>query len=215
MLLIEDGDAQIAGPVPPAHKRYALPVDDDVAKEYFTPDVAAAKQLLEAASWDFDHEIVLRHSNRPGDAELAQVLKEQFARGDVKVKLEQQDLVRWFSQTLNQGDFEATCFQHLAYEDPDLPLRFYMADPQSGISNFMGYDEAKVTQACLDAASELNEEARVEKVYEAQRVIMREYAPMFNIYSKMNFSGRYAYVKGGIVGRGSLGLFNRTTWLDK
>lgn len=215
ILLLEDGNAVKCGPVPPAHKRYALPEDDPVAKEYFTPDPADARKLLEAAAWDFDHEIVIKHSNRPVDADIAQVLKEQLARGGVKVKLEQQDLIKWLTQSLNQGDFEATCFNHLAYEDPDLPLRFYMADPQSGITNFMRYDDPKVTAACLAAAQELDEEARVEKVHEAQRVIMREAAPMFNILSDIGYSGRYAHVKGAVVGRGSYGLFNRTTWLDK
>jgi hypothetical protein len=66
----------------------------------------------------------------------------------------------------------------------------------------------------LAAAQELDEEARVEKVKEAQRVIMRKAAPMFNILSEINFAGRYSYVKGSITGRGSYGLFNRTTWLD-
>jgi hypothetical protein len=38
---------------------------------------------------------------------------------------------------------------------------------------------------------------------------------MFNILSDRAYSGRYAHVKGAVVGRGSYGLFNRTTWLDK
>jgi ABC-type transport system substrate-binding protein len=107
-----------------------------------------------------------------------------------------------------------TAFQHLPYEDPDLPLRFYLSG-QEGRTNFMKYSEPKVDDAVLAAAKEMDEEARVEKVFEAQRVIMKEYAPMFNILSQINFGGRYAYVKGSISGRGSMGLFNRTTWLDK
>jgi hypothetical protein len=37
---------------------------------------------------------------------------------------------------------------------------------------------------------------------------------MLNLFSKVNFGGSYLYVKGSITGRGSYGLFNRTTWLD-
>lgn len=214
ILLLADGDALKCGPIPPAHKRYVLPDDDPDLKEYFRTDIAGAKQLLEAASWDFDHEIVLKHSVRPSDSELAQVLQQQFARGGVKIKLVAEDLVKWFSQTLNQGDFEATCFLHLPYEDPDLPLRFYLS-PEGDRTNFMKYKSDKVDAAVLAAAKELDEDERVKKVYEAQRVIMTEAAPMFNIMSKINFGGRYAYVKGSITGRGSMGLFNRTTWLDK
>jgi ABC-type transport system substrate-binding protein len=212
-ILLRDGDVVKAGPIPPVHKRYALPEDDPALVEYFRTDVAEAKQLLEAASFDFDQELELKHSNRPNDAGIAQIIKEQLGRGDVKVKLVQEDLVKWFSQTLNQGQFQMTCFQHLAYEDPDLPLRFYMTG--NGITNFMNYDEPKVTAAVLAAATELDEEERVKKVADAQKLIMSEYSPMLNLMSFINFSGRYNYVKGSITGRGSYGLFNRTTWLDK
>lgn len=212
--LAADGDARKCGPMPPAHKRYALPDDDPDVMEYMKTDIAEAKQLLEAAGWDFDKEIELRHSVRPSDSEIAQIIKGQLERGGLKVKLIAEDLVKWFSQTLNQGQFEMTAFLHLPYEDPDLPLRFYMDTPGE-ISNFMGYREPKVTEAVLAAAEELDEEERVKKVQAAQRVIMSEFSPMFNIMSKVNFGGRYAYVKGSISGRGSMGLFNRTTWLDK
>jgi len=216
ILLIAEGDALKAAPIPPAHKRYLLPDDDPDLVDYWKTDVAEAKQLLDAAAFDYDKEFELKHSNRPTDAALAQVLKEQLSRGGVKVKLTQEDLVKWFSQTLNQHEFVLTAFQHLAYEDVDLPLRFYMgADTSTGRpANFMDFQDADVDAAVLAAAQELDEEARVEKVKEAQRVIMKKSAPMFNVLSEINFGGRYSYVKGSITGRGSYGLFNRTTWLD-
>jgi peptide/nickel transport system substrate-binding protein len=216
ILLLEEGDAQRAGPIPPAHKRYLLSDDDPDLVEYWTHDVQGAKQLLDAAAFDYDKEFELKHSNRPVDSQLAQVLKDHLGRGGVKLKLVQEDLVKWFSETLNQHNFSMTCFQHLPYEDVDLPLRFYMgADTSTGRpANFMDYKDPDVDAACLAAAQELDEEARVEKVREAQRVIMRKAAPMFNLHSAVNFGARYAYVKGSISGRGSYGLFNRTTWLD-
>jgi peptide/nickel transport system substrate-binding protein len=217
ILFLNNGDALKTGPIPPAHTRYALPEDDPAMQEYYRTDRAEAKQLLEAANFDFNAEYEIKHSNRPVDSELAEVLKGQYAEGDVKIKLVQEDLVKWFSQTLNQSQFQMTCFQHLPYEDPDLPLRFYMApdDPRfSDLTNFMKYREPEVDAAILAAAQELDEEARVEKVYEAQKVVMSQYSPMFNLFSRQTFGGSYLYVKGSITGRGSYGLFNRTTWLD-
>lgn len=216
LLLMRDGDAVKAGPIPPAHKRYALPEDDPDLQEYFRHDVAEARQLLEQANFDFDREYELKHSNRDGDSKLAQILQAQLREGGVKIRLTQEDLVRWFSQTLNHHQFLMTCFLHLAYEDPDLPLRFYIGgDEATGRpNNFMDYADPEVDAAVIAAARELDEEARVEKVYEAQKVIMRKYAPMLNVMSNINFGGRFAYVKGAITGRGSYGLFNRTTWLD-
>jgi ABC-type transport system substrate-binding protein len=214
---LNDGDAVKSGPMPPVHTRYALPESDPDLQEYFRHDIADAKQLLDAASFDYDKEYELKHSDRAVDATLAEVLKQQFAEAGVKIKLVQEDLVKWFTQTLNQSQFQLTCFQHLPYEDPDLPLRFYMApdDPRfSDLTNFMKYREAEVDDAILAAATELNEEERVKKVQDAQRVLMKQYSPMLNLFSRVTFGGSYLYVKGGISGRGSYGLFNRTTWLD-
>jgi peptide/nickel transport system substrate-binding protein len=215
ILFLNDGDAVKCGPMPPAHKVYVLPEDDPDLKEYFRHDIAEAKQLLDAASFNYDEEIELKHSNRPVDSGLAQVLESQLGKGGLKIKLVQEDLVKWFSQTLNQHQFKMTCFQHLPYEDPDLPLRFYLSAEGDRPSNFMDYKEQVVDDAVLAAAKELDEEKRIELVREAQKVIMKQYSPMINILSKVNFGGRYAYVKGSITGRGSMGLFNRTTWLDK
>jgi peptide/nickel transport system substrate-binding protein len=214
--LIEEGDGLKAAPIPPAHKRYQLPEDDPDLVDYWTPDVEGAKQLLSAAGFDLSREYELKHSNRQGDSQLAQVLQQQLGRGGIKIKLTQEDLVRWFSQTLNQHDFVMTNFLHLPYEDVDLPLRFYLgADTSTGRpANFMDYQDPEVDAAVLAAAKELDEEARVEKVLEAQRVIMRKAAPSFNTHSAINFAARYDFVKGSITGRGSYGLFNRTTWFS-
>jgi len=212
--LLEQGSGQKCGPLPPAQKRYVLPDSDPALQDYFKHDVAEAKKLLDAAGYDYNQTHELKHSNRAGDANLAEVLKGQLAKGGVKINLAQEDLVRWLTTTLSQGQFHMTCFDQLPYEDPDLPLRFFVGGASFG-SNFMDYNDEKVNAAILAAGQEQNEDERVKKVQEAQRVIINAWAPMINIYSPIGYGGRYAYVKGSITGRGSLGLFNRTTWLDK
>ena len=39
ILFLNDGDAKKCGPIPPAHKRYALPEDDPAMEEYFRTDI--------------------------------------------------------------------------------------------------------------------------------------------------------------------------------
>ena len=134
--------------------------------------------------------------------------------GGVQTKLVPEDLVKWFSQSLGQSNFHMTAFQHLPYEDPDLPLRFYLSG-EGDRKNFMGYQDAEVDAVVLAAASELDETARIEKVKAAQKVIMKKSSPMLNLFSEIGYGGRYSYVKGSVTGRGSFGLFNRTNWLDK
>ncbi len=212
--LLVEGSGLKTGPLPPAHKKYVLPDDDKDLQEYWRHDVADAKMLLDAAGFDLGQELQLKHSVRPVDANLAQVLQNQLGRGGLKVKLVPEDLVKWFSQSLGQSNFQMTCFQHLPYEDPDLPLRFFLGG-EGDRKNFMQYQNAEVDRAVLAAATELDETARIEKVKQAQKVIINQWSPMFNIYSEIGYGSRYNFVKGAITGRGSLGLFNQTTWLDK
>ncbi|MBF6599646.1 MAG: ABC transporter substrate-binding protein [Dehalococcoidia bacterium] len=212
--VLEQGSGVPCGPMPPAQRRYVLPDSDPALQEYFKTDVKQAKQLLGAAGFDLNQSYEMKFSNRPGDSALANLLASQFARGGIKLKLTQQDLITWLTTTLSQSQFKLTCFGQLPYEDPDLPLRFYIGKQGYG-TNFMKYDDPKVDDAILAAATELNEEARIQKVMDAQRAVIKAWSPMLNIYSPIGYGGRYAYVKGTISGRGSLGLFNRTTWLDK
>ncbi len=212
--LLALGSGLKAGPIPPAHVKYVLPDDDPDLKEYFRHSIDDAKKLLDAAGYDYNQELELKHSSRAGDQQISQILQAQLGRGGVKVKLVPEDLVKWFTQSLGTSNFQMTAFLHLPYEDPDLPLRFYLSG-SGDRKNFMQYGDPEVDAAVLAAAQELDENARIDKVKAAQKVIMKKYAPMLNLFSEIGFGARYNYVKGTISGRGSYGLFNRTTWLDK
>jgi len=50
---------------------------------------------------------------------------------------------------------------------------------------------------------------------EAQRVIIRKWGPMLNLYSPRTFGATWNHYKGLVLGRGSFGLFNSRDWLDK
>lgn len=210
---IDLGDGELSGPVPPAHERYVLGASE--LEEYFRHDPDEARSMLEAADFPFDQEFELKFASLESSTQLAQLIEQQLNVVGIRLKLTTQDLLTvWLPQTLNQGQFQMTCFTHLAYEDPDLPLRFYMSSTAE-INNFMDYSNPDVDDAILAAAEELVEERRVELTKEAQRVLIDDYAPMLNLYSPISYGARYTYVKEAIIGRGSYGLFNSKIWLDK
>ena len=211
--LIDLGEGQMAGPVPPVHRRYAL--DDSELEEYFRHDPAEAKKLLEAAVFPFDQEIELKFASTEDSSQMAQILEQQLGEVGIKLKLTSQDLLTvWLPKTLGQGGFEMTNFTHLGYEDPDLPLRFYLS-AEALRGNYMDYKDEDVDRAVLAAAREMDDEKRVELTKEAQRVIMRKWAPMLNLYSPIGSFGAWDYVKNTVLGRGSYGLFVTDLWLDK
>ena len=204
------GDGEFCGPVPPAHRKYVLEEDDPDLLEYFRFDPQEAKDVLTAAGFPFDQEFTLKYSNFADAPDLADVVGAQLRAIGMNVNLPgAEDLVAWLSNTLGPGNFQMTSFTHLAYEDPLLPLTFYVAPNQ------MGYDDADVQAAYDKAAETLDETERIAATKEAQRVLIRKWAPMLNLHSATSFGARWDYLKGTIEGRGSYRLFNSGAWLDK
>ncbi|MGB2694020.1 MAG: ABC transporter substrate-binding protein [Dehalococcoidia bacterium] len=209
MQIIDLGDGQLSGPVPPAHTTFVLDENDPDLQEYFRFDPQEARQMLDGANFPFDQEIELKYHTLPGNPDLAQLLAEQLREVGLKIKLTGEDLTRWLANTLGPGNFQMTAFTHLPYEDPSLPLSFYR-EP-----NFMGYKNDDVEAAFQAAAQELDPDRRIELTKEAQSVILRAWAPQYTLYSAISYNARWSYYKGVVEGRGSFGLFNSRAWLDK
>ncbi len=203
------GDGELCGPLPPAHTRFVLDDDDPDLVEYFRHDPQDARLMLEAAAFPFDQEFELKYWALDQSPDLVQVIARQLREVGVKVSLPgAEDLTAWLSNTLGVGNFQMTAFTHLPYEDPSLPLSFYKAP------NFMGYENSEVEAAYIAAAEEFDEEARIEKTKEAQRAIIRNWGPQLNLYSPRTFAATWDYYQGQVLGRGSYGLFNSGAWLD-
>lgn len=210
------------GIVPPAQELFALPPDDPDMVEYMRYDPDEARSLLEQASFPFDEEFTLLISSPNEElADAAQVLKDQFSRVGVNLRIEAQDLLSvWVPRVLLQADYTMTLFTHLAYEDPYLPLAFYTTfspigprDDAKGRNSMLFYDQ-EIDDAVDASSLELELEPRIEKVKAAQRLIMQKEAPMINLYSSVSFTGRWNWLKDVVIGRGSFGLFSGRTWID-
>ncbi len=207
--------------VPPAQKLYALDENDSDFKDYVRHDQEEALSLLEQASFPFDTEFTILISS-PNEklAAGAQVLKQQLARVNIKIKIEQQDLFSvWVPRVLIQADYQMTLFTHLPYEDPYLPLAFYTSfspigpnDPRG--RNSMLFFDTEIDDAVNAASAELDLDPQIEKVKQAQKLIMQKEGPMINLYSSVTFSARHKWLKGVVTGRGSFGLFNGRVWVD-
>lgn len=207
--ILDLGDGVLSGPLPPAHQKFVLDQDDPDLVEFFRHDPNEARALLEQADFPFDEEFELKYHTLPGNPELAGVIQQQLSRVGIQLKLTGEDISRWLANTLGPGNFQFTAFTHLPYEDPSLPLSFYR-EP-----NFMGYQDDDVEAAMNAAAVEQDEERRIELTKEAQRVLLRKWAPQFTLYSPISYSARWSYLKGVVEGRGTFGLFNSRAWLDR
>ena len=211
----------VSGIVPPAQKLYALPEDDPDLQEYVRYDKDEARRLLEEADFPFDRTFTLLISSPSEElADRATVLKDQLSRVGIKVTIEAQDLLSvWVPRVLLAADYEITLFTHLEYEEPYLPLAFYTnfspigPKDERGRTNMAFYDQ-EISDAVDATSLEIDQDARIEKVQAAQKLIMQKEGPMINLYSSVNFTGRRSWFKGWISGRGNFGLFNGRAWID-
>lgn len=205
-----------SGPVPPIQSAFAVPEEE----EYFRHDPVEARALLEEAAFPFDREFVLKYPSSETQEKRATLLKEQFGDVGIKVRIEGEDLLtKWLPQTLQTGAFEMTVYTQLPYDDPTFPLVFYTTHSALGAEdprgrNNMDYFDDEITAAADAVDSELNSEARNEKVKDAIRLIMEKEAPMINLYSSVTYTARWNWYKGVVIGRGSYGGFNGRRWID-
>ncbi len=210
-----------SGPIPPAQAVYALPQDE--MDEYFRYDPEEAKALFEETGFDLDRTYNLIFYILGDDQQKrAQLLKEQFERVGMKVRIEGQDLLaKWLPQTLPNGDYDMTAYTQLPYDDPHFPMSFYttrsplgdIEDPRG--RNNMAYFNEVLTAAIDDSEQELDEEVRVEKIKDVVRMIVADEAPMINLYSSVSYGARHNWYKGTLpASRGSFALFNGRSWID-
>ena len=205
-----------SGPVPPIQAAFAV----DEEEEYFRHDPVEARALLEEAAFPFDREFVLKYPSSETQEKRATLLKEQFGEVGIKVRIEGEDLLtKWLPQTLQTGAFDMTSYTQLPYDDPTFPLVFFTthsalgADEPAGRNNMFFYDD-EITAAADAVDSELNPEARIDKVKDTVRLIMEKEAPMINLYSSVTYTARWNWYKGLVIGRGSYGGFNGRSWID-
>ena len=191
--------------VPPAQTLYALPDDDPDVVEYWRYDPEEARSLLEEANFPFDDEIELLISSPNEElANRAQVLKAQYERIGVNLKIDAQDLLsNWIPRVLVNSDYQMTLFTHLRVRGPvhsDLLVHDVRADRRFAMIRTAATGWRTTTRRSptrwTRRALELDLEPRTELVKDVQRLIMEKEPPAINLYSGVSFGARWALVQG-------------------
>jgi peptide/nickel transport system substrate-binding protein len=205
------GDAELAGPVPPAWDT-ALPADEVVAA--YQRDVAKAKQLLSAAGAEglrFELSIG-NYGNMPDQAAIIQA---NLAEAGITVDIRPAELGSWLENML-MGNFDGTVFTHLDFLSDEIPLQSHHTYGSSRAKrDYLGVDDPEV-DAILDRIQQtINPEERKEPAWEAQRLILKRHGPTLVLYQPYGYLAAYDYIKGYQPGAFGFGLFKYDYWIDK
>ena len=115
----------------------AYQLDPEETQEYYRNDLTEAKQLLDAANFDYNREWeILANQSSPEPEIVSQVLQEQMSQVGVKSKVVALPFGTWFADYIGPAKFEITITDHPAYENPQVFMRQFHTDQQSVFGHF-------------------------------------------------------------------------------
>jgi len=161
------GTQKIAyGPVPPSSWAY------DSAFTPYSVDVAKAKSLLQAGGkpdgFTFEFKV---GAGSPTKIQLAQLLKDQFAKANITMNIAQLEAAKIATDT-QQGNFQSAFYGWSGRIDPDGNIYNQMRG--SGSLNESRYDNAQVNDLLDKARASTMQTERTSLYQQAQRLIVED-----------------------------------------
>lgn len=213
--LMNLGDGELSGPVPPPFKSQAL-TDKEIGDTWGKQDVADAKALLSASGFDTSKEYNLKYYT-PGErpAQFAQIVQQQLDKNlGIKIKLVGEDFGNWLAQSLYGSGFDFITFPSLAYDDPSSYVGAY-GKQIGGRPNWAGFVDEDLDADLQKQKATFDDEARNKLVHDIQLKAWERGAPYIPVFVPVSNTVTWGFVKGRIIGRGSYGLFNGRVYIDK
>lgn len=210
--LIYNGDAKADGLVHWPLGSYALSPDElDKLQPY---DVGEARRLVQEVGGV--RVPMIYPSAYPGlqhDKHL-DIFLEQMRDANIEIEQQPQDFNTWLSnyRTLN---YASSLSLNLPYETPEVPLDFHGATgPTLDRSFVIGLNDPDIEAVIKKTKTTLNNEARIEAVREAQRVIYSKDPAMLQFVSRIAYTAYNTKIKNFPAGIGTSATLLNTAWLD-
>lgn len=213
--LMNFGEGKVSGPVPPAFGEAITSAEID--STYAKQDVAAAKQLLGATTFDLNKEYELKYIV-PGDRyqQFAQIVQSQLNKNlGIKIKLVGEDFGKWLAQSLYGSQYDGfITYPTLEYDDPSSYIGAY-AKQIGGRPNWAAFQDDELDALVTKQKTILDDKERRAAVQDLQKKAYTKAAPFIPTFIAISNTANWGYVKGRVVGRGSYGLFSGKTYIDK
>ncbi len=213
--LMNFGDGQLTGPVPPPFGSQALK-ESEIADTWGKTDIAEAKALLSSTGFDTSQEYTLKFIT-PGErgAQFAQIVQQQLKESlDININLVGEDFGNWLAQSLYGGAFDFITFPSLSYDDPSSYVGAY-GKQIGGRPNWAAFVNEELDADLLEQKAEFDDEARNKLVHDIQLKAWELGAPYIPVFVAISNTATWGFVKGRIRGRGSYGLFHGRIYLDQ
>jgi peptide/nickel transport system substrate-binding protein len=213
--LVESGKGSVPpGPLPTGQAEYQLTAAQ--TDKYFKQDAKAAKQLLEAAGFDFNKEIEMTTANQPPrNTQGMEVIQQQAVQAGVKLRLVPLPATEWLNQRLLPGNWETWYAFHPAWDTPQTALRLHHTNTLS-LHRFNGLKDPAVDAMIDKSEVTVDKNERIKLVKEIQLALLEKYTPMILTHTPTGYLPRWNHVRDFELNIGNAGpLYQTQIWLDK
>nr|ART39081.1 H506 [uncultured bacterium] len=143
--------------------------------EYQKFDPKEARQLLEAASWDFNSEWEITQRQAALNAQLAEVFQVQAAEVGIKTRVTQTQFQEWLPNLMGQRRYQIVLEPSPADETPGRPIRFQHSTTNNQNSGFGLHDPA-IDALIEKSETTLDHAENVKLVKQVQLDAMKKYS---------------------------------------
>ncbi|MGH2585677.1 MAG: ABC transporter substrate-binding protein [Dehalococcoidia bacterium] len=213
--LLDSGKGAVPpGPLSSGLEEYQL--DPTQTEKYFKQDPRAARQLLEAAGYDFNREIEMSTINGQRNNQGMEIFQQQASQAGIKVRVTPLSFAEWLQQKVFVGNWETWYAQHPSYDTPLVPFRLQRSKG-FGLHAYNGLWDPQV-DAMIDKSEQTTDQnERIKLVKDVQIALLDQYTPFIITHNAMTYSARWKYVKGWEVNPAAptQPMYRTELWLDK
>jgi len=211
--LIESGRGQMPpGLLSVGLKDYQL--DPSQTAKYWANDLKQAKQLLDAAGYDYNHQVEMSTIDGPRNNQGMQIFQQQAAQVGMKVQITPMQFAEWLNQKILTGNWETWYAQHPAYDSPQIYLRLQHTKTLS-VHAYNGLKDPAVDAMIEKSEQTLDRNERVKQVKDIQIALLEKYTPFIITHNYTAYISLWKYVRDYELNPTNQPMYRTEMWLDK
>ncbi|HEY7293917.1 MAG TPA: ABC transporter substrate-binding protein, partial [Dehalococcoidia bacterium] len=172
-----------------------------------------AKQLLDAAGFDYNHEIEISTIDMPQNDQGCQILQQQLSQAGVKSRVVPMPLAEWLSGRIVTGNWDTFVAYWPGYDSPQVPLRLQATETHH-VHKYSGLKDPAIDKMIAQSEVTLDKDARIKLVKEIQLALLEKYTPMIYLQNNTTFQPRWKYVHDYEVTPATIPMYRNEMWLD-
>jgi peptide/nickel transport system substrate-binding protein len=189
-------------------------LDESESEEFLRHDREAARQLLDAAGWDFDQTYVNTTLTSAVNNTAVEVFSEQLRQIGVNTTIDVRPASEWLPNVANTGDYDFTGgVGHPAYDAPGRAMRLHHTNTLSH-HHATNIRDPQIDAMIEEAETTVDREANIELVKEIQRELLRKYAHLSYNFTLIQRELRWNYVQDWEFNKTNAVMYRTEAWMD-